>query len=212
MTCQHYTQSYLDYKLKPKLSSIVNSALKGFKRGDKTFIRLSHNGAAYWGKKTKGGLGFSKTSFKTAVNHLIENFYFNVGNVAMKQAIGIPMGFDPEPFWANLFLCSYEQEYMSSLISSDKIKARHFYSAKLFIDDLCAINDCGEFGRTICEIYPKELEFKVKHQADHATFLNEDITIKEGVFICKLFQKRDSFPFLIVRMPHKESNIPQNIF
>ena len=59
---------------------------------------------------------------------------------------------------------------MSSLISCDKIKARHFHSTKRFIDDLCAINDSGEFGRSICEIYPKELELTVEHRGDHATF------------------------------------------
>ena len=114
-------------KLKSKLSSIVDFA---FKWGDKTFIRLSHNSAAYWGKKTKGGLSFSKTLLKRAINHLIENCYFNVGNVAIKQAIGIPMGIDQAPFLENLFLYSYEEEYMSSLISSDKIKTRHFHSTK----------------------------------------------------------------------------------
>ena len=81
----------------------------------------------------------------------------------MKQAIGIPMGIDPAPFWTNLFLYSYEAEYMSSLISSDKVKARHFHSAKHFIDDLSAINDGGEFGRSVCDIYPKEIELKVEH-------------------------------------------------
>ena len=40
--------------------------------------------------------------------------------MTMKQAMGIPVGIDPAPFWANLFLYSYEEEYMSSLISSDK--------------------------------------------------------------------------------------------
>ena len=42
--------------------------------------------------------------------------------------------------------------------------------------------------------------------------MNLDITIKEGTFIHKLFDKGDSFPFSFVRMPHIESNIPQNIF
>ena len=46
---------------------------------------------------------------------------------------------------------------MSSLIFSDKIKARHFHSANLLIDDLCAINHGGEFGRSICDIYSKDL-------------------------------------------------------
>ena len=43
-------------------------------------------------------------------------------------------------------------------------------------------------------------------------FLNLDITFEEGTLIQKLFDKRDSFLFPIVRVPHIESNIPQNIF
>ena len=64
-------------RLKSKLSSIVDSA---FKAGDKNFIRLSNNGAAYWRKKIKGRLGFSKTSLKIAMNHLLENCYLQAGN------------------------------------------------------------------------------------------------------------------------------------
>ena len=33
-----------------------------------------------------------------------------------------------------------------------------------------------------------------------------------GTFIYKLFDKRDAFPFSIVRMPHMDSNIPESIF
>ena len=40
---------------------------------------------------------------------------------------------------------------MSSLISSDKINARHFHPTKRFIDYLSAINNGGEFGRSICD-------------------------------------------------------------
>ena len=69
----------------------------------------------------------------------------------MKQALGIPMGIDSAPFWANLFLYSYEEEYISLLISPDKIKARHSHLTKRFIDDLCATNDGGEFERCICD-------------------------------------------------------------
>ena len=81
------------------------------------------------------------------------------------------------------------------------------------------INNGREFGRSICYIYPKELELKDEHQGDHGTFFNLDITIKEEIFTYKLFDKRDSFPFSVVRMLHIESNmlhiesnIPQNTF
>ena len=197
------------HQLKEKISSIIDFVFKG---GNKSFIRISKNGKASWGKKSKGIVGFTKASLKATVNYLIENCYFTVGNITMRQCIGIPMGIDPAPFWANLFLSSYEEEYMSTLISSDLTKAKRFHSTKRFIDDLCAINDGGEFGRSYLDIYPKELELKIEHQGEHASFLNLDITIKEGIFVYKLFDKRDSFPFSIVRMPHVDSNIPKNIF
>ena len=132
--------------------------------------------------------------------------------MTIKQAMSIPTGIDPAPFWAYFFLYSSEETYMSSLISFDKIQARHFHSTKRFIDDFCVINDVGKFERCIFNTYHKELEIKVEHQGDHVTFLNFDITIKEGTLIYKLFDKRDSFYFSLVRMPHIESKIPQNIF
>ena len=46
------------------------------------------------------------------------------------------------------------------------------------------------------DIYPNELELKVELSGSHASFLNLDITIKEGLFVYKLFDKRDAFPFL----------------
>ena len=67
---------------------------------------------------------------------------------------------------------SSKEEYMLSLISSDKIKARHWHSTKhlILIDDICTINDRGEFERSIYVIYPKELKLKVEGQGDHVTF------------------------------------------
>ena len=71
----------------------------------------------------------------------------------MKQTIDISMGIDPASFWVNLFLYSYEEEYMPSLTSSNKAKARHFHSTKRFIDVLCAINIRRKFGKSFLEIH-----------------------------------------------------------
>ena len=70
----------------------------------------------------------------------------------------------------------------------------------------------GEFGKSYQSIYPEALELKCEHQGMHATFLDIDISINDDIFVYKQFDKRDSFPFDIVRMPHKDSNIPSNIF
>ena len=196
-------------KLIEKLLLLIDFVFEG---GNKTFIKISKNGKATWGKKVKNGIGFTKSSLKTAVKHLIENCFFSVGNIILQQIIGIPMGIDPAPFWANLFLYFYEEQFMSHLISSDKIRAKRFHATKRFIDDLCAINDGEEFKSSFLNIYPKELELKLEHSGENATFLNLDITIKDKIFVYKLYDKRDSFPFSIVRMPYLSSNIPQNIF
>ena len=97
-------------------------------------------------------------------------------------------------------------------MSNDKIRARKFLNAMRFIDDECNINDHGEFSRSFGEIYPQELQLKCEHQGLHATFLELDIQIVEDLFIYKLFDKRDEFPFSIVRMPDLSGNIPSFIF
>ena len=81
-----------------------------------------------------------------------------------------------------------------------------------FIDDNCNLNDDGEFGRSVSEIYPDNLEVKCEHEGTHATFLQLDITIQDGLAIYKLFDKRDNFPFFIVRMPDLGGNIPSHVF
>ena len=39
-----------------------------------------------------------------------------------------------------------------------------------------------------------------------------DITVQDEVFICKLFDKRNAFPFFIVRIPYIDSNILKSVF
>ena len=122
------------------------------------------------------------------------------------------MGIDPAPFWANLYLYSYECEFINGLIKKDKSKALSYHGSFRFIDDKCCINGSSEFANSFPNIYPPSLELKVEHQGDHATFLDLDITITDGIFVYKLFDKRDDFPFFIVRMPYLSSDIPSYIF
>ena len=168
--------------------------------------------SVYWTSKGKDKWFFSKSSLVSAVKFLIEKCYFTVGNLVFKQDIGIPMGIDPAPFWANLFLYYFESKYVTNLISLGSTRAYNFHSVGRFIDDLCAINDRDDFFKHYKEIYPAELELKVEHHGTHATFLDLDISIKDGTFVYKLFDKRDAFPFFIVRMPQLSSNIPSFIF
>jgi len=170
------------------------------------------NTSAYWVTRGKDNRFFTNTSLADSVSFLIKNCFFKVGNSILKQCIGIPMGIDPAPFWANLFLYHYESEYVKGLVSTGSSSAYNFHSVGRFIDDLCAFNDKDQIHKCYREIYPKELDLKVEHHGDHASFLDLDITVENNIFRYKLFDKRDAFPFFIVRMPHADSNIPSCIF
>ena len=149
---------------------------------------------------------------KALTDHLITETYFEFGNVVFRQSIGIPMGIDPAPFWANLYLYKYECDHITLLMRSDKRRALKYQNASRFIDDQCNLNDGGEFGRSFHLIYPSDLHLKCEHYGTHATFLELDITIIDGLFIYKLYDKRDDFPFHIIRMPDKNGNIPLHVF
>ena len=171
-------------------------------------MSISRNNAAYWRKKSKDNIAFSKSTLTTSLKHLIQNYYFMVGNSILRQKIGIPMGIDPVPFWANLFLYTYENKYMSELISNDKVKVCHFQTTKHFM----GVFSEGVFNLVYKAIYPLELQMKVEHSGTHATFLNLGITVKDGVSVYKLFDKHYAFPFFIVRIPYIDINIPKLIF
>ena len=180
-----------------------------FSAGKSKYISYFGKTACWTNRKDNS---FSKSSLKAAITHLISECYFTIGDHVLAQTIGIPMGIDPAPFWANLYLYKYEKKHITSLIKKDKKKAFCYNGSFRFIDDLCSINDNNELSTSITTIYPPELSLKVEHSGNHATFLDLDITISNNKFIYKLFDKRDAFPFFIVRMPYLCSNIPSFIF
>ena len=123
------------------------------------------------------------------------------------------MGTDPAPFFANLFLFFYEVQWIKLTKKSDYSRARRFLSTFRFIDDLISANDYGEFERSFKEIYPSELTLKKENEVDtEATFYDMEISVQDGKFDHKLYDKRDAFNFSIVRFPFKESNIPSKMF
>ena len=166
-----------------------------------------------WTRSKPDGLYFTKTSLKQAIRYLIENSYFMLGNMLFLQTIGIPMGVDPAPFFANLFLFFYESEWIKNKFKTNPEIVRFFFYIFRFIDDLINLNGHNNFDKFYREIYPKELELKKENiDITEASFLDLLITIDNNKFKTKLFDKRNNFSFSIVRMPHRNSNIPGKMF
>ena len=91
-------------------------------------------------------------------------------------------------------------------MATNKLRGRWFHSAFRFTDEVCALNVGVEFGKAFLEIYLTELELKAEHNGRHATFVDLDIYKDQGKLIYKIFDKRYTFNFHIVRMPSVISN------
>ena len=169
---------------------------------------------AYW---VKGVFGlrhkFNIEEVKESVTFLINNAYFRVGKTIFRQIIGIPMGSDPAPFFANLFLFNYESKWVKSNSYNNYARAKKLFYAFRFIDDLLALNDNNEFGNIFKQIYPPSLVLNKENINDQsATFLDLSISIQDSKFDYKLYDKRNAFPFDIVRFPFRSSNMPIKMF
>ena len=192
-----------------KLEKIIDIAFKG---GKAKYIRVNDNRAYWCNYKSNKNTCFSIDSLKRIVKYLITDSYFSVGNITLLQRIGLPMGLDVSGTFANLYLHRLEYEFLIKLIKLDARAAYYYNGCMRYIDDLCCLNDDGNFDRTYKNIYPKVLELKCENKGDHATFLDMEIIVRGGQYIYQQFDKREKFSFHINRMPHIDSNIPKNIF
>ena len=196
-----------------KLLMVLHSLIDfSFHRGESIYITDNNYGAS-WVKNIKDNvICLNKQQIKDEVAYLLLNCYFTVGPKIFCQIIGIPMGSDLAPFFAKLFLYFYESKWMNERKKNNLIKARKLCNIFMFIDDLNSINYGGVFESNYSNIYPEELQLGKENADKHeASFLDLNIKIKDGKFHLGLFDKRDSFPFSIVRMPVKSSNVSSSI-
>ena len=132
------------------------------------------------------------------------------GGRLFRQVIGIPMGTNCAPLLADLFLYSYENEFLDNMIRSGHRRlARSFNLCYRYIDDLIVFNN-KKFLDYLKEIYPSQLTVEKANKSDHlADYLDLTFIIDSGGKLStRLYDKRDDFDFHIVNFPFLSSNIP----
>jgi hypothetical protein len=120
------------------------------------------------------------------------------------------MGTNCAPLLVNLFLYSYESEFLQKLLKDKKIhEARAFNFAYRYIDDVLSINN-SRFAECLPLIYHPELEIKeTTYTASSASFLNLYLEFDDsGQLSTKMYDKRDDFNFKIINFPNMWRNIP----
>ena len=135
---------------------------------------------------------------------LIENIFVSFGETLFQQVVGIPIGTNCAPLLADLFLYSYELEFLQKLVKDKKIhEARAFNFTYRYIDDVLSIND-SRFAEFLPLIYPPELEVnETTDTASAASFLDLYLEFDDsGQLSTKIYDKRDDFNFKIINFPN----------
>ena len=99
---------------------------------------------------------YHQTLIYKAIDHLTDNIYIKIANDLFRQCIAIPLGTNCAPLLANLFLYSYEVEFLRSMKKSNKKLAKTLNSASRYTDNLISINNTT-FKQFLKDINPKKL-------------------------------------------------------
>ena len=146
--------------LKSCMSSIINNAFKHKNGATRyTHINVGRNKSYFTNDPLNGDNKYTASGICKMIEFLVDNIYVSFGGQLFRQTVGIPMGTNCAPLLAELFLYSYENEFLDKLIREGKRKlARKFNLSYRYTDDLISFND-KRFNEFISDIYPKNSPF-----------------------------------------------------
>ena len=168
-------------------------------------LLLRYNSTYFSNKIQKGKTCYSEEQVISMLEFLIDNICVSFGGTLFQQVVGIQMGMNCAPLLANLFLYSYESEFLQKLVKDKKIhEARAFNFTYRYIDDVLSINDSR-----LAECLPG---LEIKETADTASFapfLDAYLEFDDSDQLStKIYDKRDDFNIKIINFPNTCSNIP----
>ena len=143
---------------------------------------------------------FSETDIFNMLEFFIDNIFVMFGGRVFQQTVDIPTGTNCVPLLADLFLYSYEANFIHGLLKKNEKKlARSFNFTFRYIDDVLSLNN-SRFGDFVD---PIELEITYTTDTDRsASYLDLHLEIdREGRLRTKLYDKKDDFNFPIVNFP-----------
>jgi hypothetical protein len=131
--------------------------------------------------------------------------FVSIGGTLFQEIVGIQMGTNCAPLLADLFLYSYESEFLQKLVKDKKIhEVRAFNFTYRYIDDVLSINN-SRFAVFLPLMHPPELEVKdTIDTASCASFLDLYLEFDDsGQLSTRIYDN-----FKIINVPNMCSNIP----
>ena len=144
--------------LKSRVNNIINNAFK-HKNGATRYIHIKagRNKSYFTNDPLIGDNKYSANDICKMIGFVMDNIFVRFGGQLFRQTVGIFMGTNCTPLLADLFLYSYENEFLDKLIKEGKRKlARKFNLSYHYTEDLISFNN-KRFKEFISDIYSKEL-------------------------------------------------------
>ena len=200
-------------KLKDRLTSIIRNAFI-FKNGNRRYkyLVLGHEETYFVKEHSDSKSKYSEDDIIKMLEFLVGNIFVVFAGKVFQQTVGIPMGTNCVPLLADIFLYSYEADFIQSLLSTGKKHlASRFNLTYRYIDDVLSINN-PEFENYLGQMYPAELEIKdTTESTTSAAYLDLLLSIeRDGQLHTSIYDKRDDFNFHITNFPFLSSNIPSS--
>ena len=193
------------------MNNIINNVFKHKNRATRyTHIKVGKNKSYFTNDPLNGDNKYTANNICKMIKFLVDHTYVMFGGQLSRQLVGIPTGTNCAPLLADLFLYSYENDFLDKLIEEGKRNlVRKFNLSYHYIDDLISFNN-KRFKESISDIYPRELtDSETTESTLVASYLDLLLTRdKSNNITTKLFDKRDAFAFHIVNFPFMSSSIP----
>ena len=135
-------KTILHQKLKDRLTSIIRNAFI-FKNGNRryNYLVLGHEETYCVKEHSDSKNKYSEVDIMKMLEFLVDNIFMVFAGKVFQHTVGIPMGTNCAPLLADIFLYSYEAEFIQSLLSTGKKHlASRFNLTYRYIDDVLSIN------------------------------------------------------------------------
>ena len=145
-------------KLKSRLATIIrNSFIHKNRKQRYKYLVLDSEGPYFVREHSDSKSKYTEEDIITMLEFLVDNIFVVFAGKVFQQIIGIPMGTNSAPLLADIFLSSYEAEFIQSLLSTGRKQlASQFNFTYRDIDDVLSIKN-PDFENYLRQMYPPEL-------------------------------------------------------
>jgi hypothetical protein len=130
-------------KLKSRLFQIIDNYILN-KNGTRKykFLVIGKQDTYFVKHHSDSPYKYSEADIKSMLGFVVDNIYVVFEDQVFQQSVGIPMGTNCAPLSADLFLYSYEAEFVQKLLRNNNKKlAVSFNHTFRYIDDVLSINN-----------------------------------------------------------------------